>query len=75
LRNRRDITFAVWQLRRGMERLAELAGARGVYDSDPVQGLWRDVVTISTHTAVSRHVSMVPYGRMLLGLPPATGEA
>lgn len=75
LRNRRDVAFAVWQLRRGVERLAELSGARAVYDTDPLQSLWRDVVTICTHTAVSRHVAMVPYGRLLLGLPPAAGEA
>jgi alkylation response protein AidB-like acyl-CoA dehydrogenase len=75
LRNRRDIAFAVWQLRRGVERLVELSGARAVYDTDPLQSLWRDLVTICTHTAVSRHVSMVPYGRLLLGLPPSAGEA
>ncbi len=75
LRNRRDITLAVWQLRRGVERLLELSGARTVYDAEPIQRLWRDIVTISTHTAVSRHAAMVPFGRMLLGLPPAVGEA
>ena len=75
LRNRRDIALAVWQLRRGVERLAELSGARSVYDTDPLQSLWRDLVTICSHTVVSRHGSMVPYGRMLLGLPPAAGEA
>jgi 3-hydroxy-9,10-secoandrosta-1,3,5(10)-triene-9,17-dione monooxygenase len=75
LRNRRDIAFAVWQSRRGVERLVEQAGARSVYDTDPLQSLWRDLVTISTHTVVSRHHGMVPYGRMLLGQPPAPGEA
>jgi 3-hydroxy-9,10-secoandrosta-1,3,5(10)-triene-9,17-dione monooxygenase len=75
MRNRRDIAFAVWQSRRGVERLVELVGARTVYDAEPLQSLWRDVVTISTHTVVSRHLGMVPYGRMLLGLPPAPGEA
>jgi 3-hydroxy-9,10-secoandrosta-1,3,5(10)-triene-9,17-dione monooxygenase len=75
LQNRRDIAFAAWQLRRGVERLVELTGARAVYDAEPLQSLWRDVVTICTHTAVSRHASMVPYGRLLLGLPPAAGEA
>ena len=74
-RNRRDIAFAMWQARGGVERLVELAGARTVYNADPLQGLWRDIVTISTHTVVSRHLGMVPYGRMLLGLPPSTGEA
>jgi 3-hydroxy-9,10-secoandrosta-1,3,5(10)-triene-9,17-dione monooxygenase len=74
-RNRRDIAFAVWQLRRGVERLVELAGARTVYDAEPLQSLWKDVLTISTHTVVSRHLAMVPSGRILLGLPPAPGEA
>jgi 3-hydroxy-9,10-secoandrosta-1,3,5(10)-triene-9,17-dione monooxygenase len=75
IRNRRDIAFAVWQARRGVERLVELAGARAVYDAEPLQSLWRDVLTINTHTVVSRHLAMVPSGRMLLGLPPALGEA
>jgi alkylation response protein AidB-like acyl-CoA dehydrogenase len=74
LRNRRDVTLAMWQSRRGVERLIELLGARTVYETDQLQGLWRDLVTISTHAAVSRHLGMVPYGRMLLGLPPAAGE-
>lgn len=74
-RNRRDIAFAMWQARGGVERLVELAGARTVYNADPLQGLWRDIATISTHTVVSRHLGMVPYGRMLLGLPPSAGEA
>ena len=73
VRNRRDIAFAVWQTRRGVERLAELAGARAVYDTEPLQSLWRDVVTISTHAAVARHLAMVPSGRLLLGLPPPGG--
>jgi 3-hydroxy-9,10-secoandrosta-1,3,5(10)-triene-9,17-dione monooxygenase len=74
LRNRRDVAFAAWQLRRGVERLVELGGSRVVYDNEPLQGLWRDILTISTHTVVSRHVGMVPYGRLLLGLPQAVGE-
>ena len=75
LRNRRDIAFALWQARAGVERLVELAGARTVYDADPLQRIWRDLATISTHTVVSRHLGMVPSGRMLLGLPPSAGEA
>jgi alkylation response protein AidB-like acyl-CoA dehydrogenase len=75
MRVRRDIAFATWQARRGVERLVELTGARTVYDNEPLQNLWRDVVTICTHTVVSRHMGTVPYGRMLLGLPPSAGEA
>ena len=75
LRNRRDITFALHELRRGVERLVEISGARTVYDSDKLQMLARDLQTIVTHYTVSRHVAMVPYGRLLLGLPPEAGEA
>ena len=75
MRNRRDIAFAVWQVRQGVERLVELVGARTVYDNDPLQNLWRDIVTISTHTVASRHLGSVPHGRWLMGLPPAPGEA
>ena len=74
-RNRRDVTFAAQQLRNGMEALIEVSGARSVYDADPLQALLRDVLTIGTHTVVSRQGAMVPYGRLMLGLPVASGEA
>ncbi len=74
-RNRRDVTFAAEQLRRGMEALMEISGARSVYDADPLQALVRDVLTIGTHTVVSRPGAMVPYGRLMLGLPAMSGEA
>jgi alkylation response protein AidB-like acyl-CoA dehydrogenase len=74
-RNRRDVTFAAEQLRRGLEALTEVSGARSVYDTDPLQGLLRDLMTIATHTIVSRPGAMVPYGRLMLGLPAASGDA
>ena len=75
MRNRRDISFAAELLRRGVERLAELSGSRMVHDSDPLQPILRDVLTIATHAVVLRHINYVPYGRAMLGLPPAVGEA
>ena len=74
-RNRRDVTFAAQQLRRGMEMLMEVSGARSVYDADPLQALMRDAQTIATHTIVSRQGAMVPYGRLMLGIPAASTEA
>lgn len=68
-RNRRDVTFAAGLLRRGMEALIEISGARSVYDADPLQAYLRDILTIATHTVVSRQGAMVPYGRIMLGLP------
>ncbi len=67
--NRRDITFAAQQIKRGIDALIEISGARSVYDADPLQALFRDIATIGTHTVVSPQGAMVPYGRLMLGLP------
>lgn len=73
-RNRRDVTFAAGLLRRGMEALIEISGARSAYDADRLQAYLRDILTIATHTVVSRQGAMVPYGRIMLGLP-MSGDA
>ncbi len=67
LRARRDMVFAQHQVGWALERLCELSGARWVYDSDPLQEIRRDVMTILTHHAASRSAAMAPYGAMLLG--------
>jgi alkylation response protein AidB-like acyl-CoA dehydrogenase len=74
-RNRRDVTFAAEQLQRGLQLLLEVSGARAVYDADPLQTLVRDVMTIKTHMVVSHQAAMVPYGRLMLGLPASNPEA
>jgi hypothetical protein len=66
LRARRDMTYAQHQVGWALERLCELSGARWLYDSDPLQEIRRDVMTILTHHAASRQAAMVPYGQMLL---------
>jgi 3-hydroxy-9,10-secoandrosta-1,3,5(10)-triene-9,17-dione monooxygenase len=67
LRARRDMVFAQHQVAWALERLCELSGARWVYDSDPLQEMRRDVMTIVTHHAASRPAAYGPYGSMLLG--------
>ncbi|MFL5254631.1 MAG: hypothetical protein ACJ8AI_17395 [Rhodopila sp.] len=74
-RARRDVTFAADLLRQGVETLLEVSGSNAVYDSDPLQPLVRDILTIGTHTVVSRQGAMAHYGRLMLGLPPSAGEA
>jgi 3-hydroxy-9,10-secoandrosta-1,3,5(10)-triene-9,17-dione monooxygenase len=74
MRNRRDVAFAAELIRKGVERLVELSGSRIVHDSDPLQPILRDVLTIATHTVVLRQTNYVPYGRAMLGLPPPVGE-
>src|SRR5205823_3649306 len=66
LRARRDMTWAQHQIGWALERLCELSGARWLYDSDPLQEIRRDVMTILTHHAASRQAAMAPYGHMLL---------
>ncbi len=66
LRARRDMVFAQHQVGWALERLCELSGASWVYDSNPLQEIRRDVMTILTHHAASRQAAMVPYGKMLL---------
>jgi 3-hydroxy-9,10-secoandrosta-1,3,5(10)-triene-9,17-dione monooxygenase len=66
LRARRDMVYAQHQVGWAMERLCELSGARWVHDSDPLQEIRRDVMTILTHHAASRPAAFAPYGHMLL---------
>jgi alkylation response protein AidB-like acyl-CoA dehydrogenase len=75
LRNRRDLTFGMRQVRDAVQSLWELCGSRAVQDADPLQPMLRDVLTIATHQAFSPLATLLPYGRLLLGLPPGAGEA
>jgi len=75
LRNRRDLTFGMRQIRDAVQSLWELCGSRAVQDADPLQPMLRDVLTIATHQAFSPLATLLPYGRLLLGLPPGAGEA
>jgi 3-hydroxy-9,10-secoandrosta-1,3,5(10)-triene-9,17-dione monooxygenase len=65
LRNRRDVVLAFRMIVDGVERLARLTGARGVYDDEPLQAIRRDLATIATHIVVSEEGGLVPYGRFL----------
>jgi 3-hydroxy-9,10-secoandrosta-1,3,5(10)-triene-9,17-dione monooxygenase len=66
MRARRDMVYAQHQVGWALERLCELSGARWVYDSDPLQEIRRDVMTILTHHAASRSAAYAPYGHRLL---------
>jgi 3-hydroxy-9,10-secoandrosta-1,3,5(10)-triene-9,17-dione monooxygenase len=66
LGSRRDMVFAQHQVAWAVDRLCEAAGARSVYDDDPLGMLRRDVTTIVTHHAASRQAAYAAYGRLLL---------
>src|SRR3954447_1427861 len=67
LRMRRDMVWAQHQIGGAVEKLCELCGARWVYDSDKLQEIRRDVMTILTHHAASRQAAYAAYGAHLLG--------
>jgi alkylation response protein AidB-like acyl-CoA dehydrogenase len=66
LRNRRDVTLAFQLLKRGVDRLAAINGARTVYDGDPLQSVLLDITAISTHIVVNEQAAMMPYGRWMM---------
>ena len=66
LGSRRDMVFAQHQAAWALDRLCEAAGARWVYDDDPLGMIRRDVTTIVTHHAASRQAAYAAYGRLLL---------
>jgi alkylation response protein AidB-like acyl-CoA dehydrogenase len=72
LRNRRDVALAFGLLKRGVERLAAINGARTVYDSDPLSSLLLDITAIATHIIVNEQAAMVPYGRWMMERADAT---
>jgi 3-hydroxy-9,10-secoandrosta-1,3,5(10)-triene-9,17-dione monooxygenase len=71
VRNRRDVAHATELLTQGLRDLMEIRGSSAVYDRDPLQTVLRDATTIATHSVVHPHLSMIPYGRMLLGIADA----
>jgi alkylation response protein AidB-like acyl-CoA dehydrogenase len=66
LRNRRDVTLAFQLLKKGVDRLVAINGARTVYDGDPLQSVLLDITAISTHIVVNDQAAMVPYGRWMM---------
>ena len=66
LRNRRDVAPAFQLIRKGVEGLVALSGARTVYDEDKLQQILRDLTAISTHIIVNEEAALVPYGRFMM---------
>jgi hypothetical protein len=60
------VTLAFGLLKKGVERLAAINGARTVYDGDPLQSVLLDITAISTHIILNEQAAMVPYGRWMM---------
>ena len=50
--------------------LADIAGARALFETEPLQRFWRDVHAIGQHVGVNYEAGMRNYGRALMGLDP-----
>ena len=71
-RNRRDMAFAAQLCRGAAERLFEAGGARSVYSDSIPQRRFRDVRVAANHIILNWDVAATAYGRVALGLDPAS---
>jgi len=68
---RRNFTLASRLALRGVDRLFETSGARGILDTNPIQRFWRDMHAAANHVAWGIDTSYVNAGAFAMGLPPA----
>ena len=72
MRSRRDQTYSVVLAKRAMEMLFSAEGARGLYDTHPVQRAYRDLQAVSAHIVATWDAPAITYGETLLGQPPSS---
>jgi 3-hydroxy-9,10-secoandrosta-1,3,5(10)-triene-9,17-dione monooxygenase len=68
LRSRRTVTTAAHMCLSALERLSAMMGVTAQSGRNPVQRLFRDCRTVSTHIELNWDHSMAPSGKYLLGL-------
>ncbi|HEV8016163.1 MAG TPA: acyl-CoA dehydrogenase family protein [Stellaceae bacterium] len=68
---RRNFTLASRLAIRGVDRLFEASGARGILDSNPIQRFWRDVHAAGNHVAWGVETGYTNAGAFAMGMPPA----
>ncbi len=68
LRSRRTVTLAAHMCLSAVNRLSAMMGVSAQSGRNPVQRLFRDCRTISTHIELNWDHSMAPSGKYLLGL-------
>jgi indole-3-acetate monooxygenase len=61
-------TDAVWRSVVAVDAMYTLAGGSAVYESSPLQRVFRDIHVLTQHGMVARR-TYEPVGRMALGLP------
>jgi alkylation response protein AidB-like acyl-CoA dehydrogenase len=71
---KRNFTLASRLAMRGVDRLFEASGARGVIESNPIQRFWRDMHAAGNHVAWGVDTSYVNAGAFAMGLPPVGAQ-
>ncbi|HXQ54137.1 MAG TPA: acyl-CoA dehydrogenase family protein [Stellaceae bacterium] len=66
---RRNFTLASRLALRAVDRLFEVAGARGIADSNPIQRFWRDMHAAANHVAWNVDGNYIGAGAHALGMP------
>jgi 3-hydroxy-9,10-secoandrosta-1,3,5(10)-triene-9,17-dione monooxygenase len=66
--NRRDFAFAVRMLVEAVDGLMQISGASGLFDTNPIQRVWRDVRAISCHVMMNFDAAGENFGRLEFGV-------
>ena len=69
-RFRRDKAFAVQLCLQAVNRLFDLSGGHGIFDSTPLQRFHRDAQAVAHRDGLVMDLGGRDYGRVVLGLPP-----
>jgi len=67
LRCKRNCAFAAKLCKEAVSSLHEMAGANGIYDSDPLQRMFRDAHAAAGHFSFSTDAQLPPWGLVALG--------
>ena len=67
VKNKRNCATAVKLCMEAIDSLVELAGANGIYDSQPLQRMFRDAHAASAHSNFNVDVQMVPWAIVKFG--------
>ncbi len=67
LRNKRNCAASVRLCVEAVDSLVEMAGANGIYDSAPLQRLFRDAHAAAAHINFSTDVQLAPWALLSLG--------
>ena len=67
VRNKRNCAAAVKLCTEAVDSLIEMAGANGIYDSNPLQRMFRDAHSAAAHINFNTDVQLTPWALVTLG--------